>query len=70
VWWRSTPFPAPMPRASDGLRRPLPDPDGSRKWFNASCQANDGIYLFTIVPRSAIIVHLSDRSRLGRPSTG
>jgi hypothetical protein len=31
----------------------------SPKWFNAPCQANDGIYLFTVVPRSAVVAHLS-----------
>ena len=53
------PVPAARTTSSEGSRTPLFESGRSAKWFNATCQANDGIYLFAVIRRSAVVVPLS-----------
>jgi len=50
------PVPAARTTGSEGSRTPLFESGRSAKWFNATCQANDGIYLFAVIRRSAVVV--------------
>jgi len=58
---RSIPFRRPA-TSLRWLATIVPNPDRRRKWFNASCQANDGIYLFAgflALPSASILLILA-----------